>query len=334
MRRRTSAASRAVALAALIAPASIAGQAPGPGSAVLVRPPAEVSPPSSTPMATQPTSPAPSVPPPAPGPGPATTPPIGVPGRAGGPWLAIDPAAGTPPRPASTTASRPNRDWSPFDGIGPEIPGGPASPDSATIGEGPPVVVRPPLGGSPTATGIGPLVLSPSIAPPLSGRDDDGPTANPLLPPGPDRDRRGRDDEGRDGDGDGDGDDRVPRSRGDSTRTAADRGRPGLLGGVFGRLFGAAPPPPPTPASRFGGTDGSVTGLPGEPASEEAIRRDLERRIAAGAGDRLSSLEVLIVGPRVHIRAQATRFWQRRPLKRDLEAIPMPPGFRSSVEVR
>ncbi|RUL84323.1 hypothetical protein [Tautonia sociabilis] len=73
---------------------------------------------------------------------------------------------------------------------------------------------------------------------------------------------------------------------------------------------------------------------PEDPEAVAALRRALERRIVAGSGDRLAALEILIVGRRVHIRAQASRFWQRRALRRDLEAMPMPPGFQSTVEVR
>ena len=73
---------------------------------------------------------------------------------------------------------------------------------------------------------------------------------------------------------------------------------------------------------------------PGDPIAVDALRRGIERHIVARQGDRLSMLEVLIVGPRVHIRAQSARFWQRRDLRRDLESLPMPEGFRSTVEVR
>lgn len=84
------------------------------------------------------------------------------------------------------------------------------------------------------------------------------------------------------------------------------------------------------------GATGSAPGPDGrdDPIAVEAIRKDLERRIIAAAGDRIATLEVLIVDRRVHIRAQSSRIWQRRALRRDLEAIPMPPGFRPSVEVR
>jgi hypothetical protein len=115
-----------------------------------------------------------------------------------------------------------------------------------------------------------------------------------------------------------------------------------LLGGFFGRLLDRPASPMPTP-SRVDGAGGpasesaraaaSAAGRD-DPIAGEAIRSDLERRVIAAAGDRISTLEVLIVGRRVHIRAESARLWQRRALRRDLEAIPMPSGFRPSVEVR
>ena len=338
MRRSTSTTIRGTVLVLLLAPASGAQDPLGPGSGVFVRPPAEVGPPASSmsiPMAVHPAPPAPTVPPPSP------SIPIGMTSRPDGPMLAIDPTGLASPGRVPPSAPEPGRPVGPFQGILPAVSGDPAG--SSTI-EGPPSVqVRPPLGASSTAIdpetllGEGPLVLSPSIAPPLSAGDEAGPAANPLLPPGPGGDRRGRDEDEDDQDEDED-DDRERRSRRASSPTSPDRGRPGLFGGVLDRLFG--PPSPPQlasgrlPGNRGAGTAGHGIGIPDDPAFEEAIRRDLERRIAARAGDRISSVEVLIVGGRVHIRAEASRFWQRRPLKRDLEGIPMPSGFRSSVEVR
>ena len=108
-----------------------------------------------------------------------------------------------------------------------------------------------------------------------------------------------------------------------------------------------APPVPQRPLSRFGrflpspfstgrgdNDRSSVTVEPStDPASEAALKRRIERQIHDSLGDRVHEVEVRVVGPEVTIRAKATRFWQRRTVRRTLETLPGLAGYRHTVEI-
>jgi hypothetical protein len=164
----------------------------------------------------------------------------------------------------------------------------------------------------------------PTIAPPIGAGPIESEGRNPFLPPGPGREIA---DQGRSG---------GEEARSDRRRVARGsdpigRERPGLFGMMFGRLAGR-------PSPRSTGQPGPVAPAldldPSDPAAPEALKRQLERMIVQQEADRLSSVELLVVGPRVHIRAEAARPWQRMALRRGLERLPMPPGYHSTVEVR
>jgi hypothetical protein len=70
-----------------------------------------------------------------------------------------------------------------------------------------------------------------------------------------------------------------------------------------------------------------------DPAAEAAIKRRIENQIQQTVADRARSVEIRVSGRTVLIRAQAARFWQRRGLRRSLESMPMPAGYRSKVEM-
>jgi len=44
-------------------------------------------------------------------------------------------------------------------------------------------------------------------------------------------------------------------------------------------------------------------------------------------------IEVRVVGRNVAIRAEASRFWQRRSVKRTLESLPGLTGYRTTIDV-
>ncbi len=85
--------------------------------------------------------------------------------------------------------------------------------------------------------------------------------------------------------------------------------------------------------------DGSVSGISGEPslntdpAVEAALKRRIERQIRDSLGDRVSGVEVRVVGRDVTIRAHTTRFWQRRTVRRTLESLPGLAGYRATVDL-
>jgi hypothetical protein len=100
---------------------------------------------------------------------------------------------------------------------------------------------------------------------------------------------------------------------------------------MFGRILG--------PLGSGSGEDAlaprsSITVEPrSDPAAEAAIKRRIEKQIQQAVGDRARSVEIRVSGRTVLIRAQAARFWQRRGLRRSLETMPLPAGYRSKVEM-
>jgi hypothetical protein len=70
-----------------------------------------------------------------------------------------------------------------------------------------------------------------------------------------------------------------------------------------------------------------------DPAAEAAIRSRVQKQIQQAVGDRVRSVEVRVSGRNVLIRAQAARFWQRRGVRRSLETLAMPSGYRARVEI-
>lgn len=70
-----------------------------------------------------------------------------------------------------------------------------------------------------------------------------------------------------------------------------------------------------------------------DPATDDALKRRIERQARAIGGDRLRTLDVKVKGKRVLIRATANRFWQRRSLRNDLQTLQALAGLQSQVEV-
>jgi hypothetical protein len=70
-----------------------------------------------------------------------------------------------------------------------------------------------------------------------------------------------------------------------------------------------------------------------DPAAEAAVKRRVGKQIEQSLGDRVRSVEISVTGRTVLIRAQVPRFWQRRSVRRSLEAISLPTGYRSKVEI-
>ncbi len=70
-----------------------------------------------------------------------------------------------------------------------------------------------------------------------------------------------------------------------------------------------------------------------DPATDDALKRRIERQARAIGGDRLRTLDVKVKGKRVLIRATANRFWQRRGLRNDLQTLQALAGLQSQVDV-
>jgi hypothetical protein len=98
---------------------------------------------------------------------------------------------------------------------------------------------------------------------------------------------------------------------------------------ILGRFL-----PAPFAGGRDEGDRSTITIEPStDPAAEAALKRRIERQIHESLGDRVRDVEVRVVGRDVTIRARATRFWQRRTVRRTLETLPGLAGYRPTVEI-
>ena len=70
-----------------------------------------------------------------------------------------------------------------------------------------------------------------------------------------------------------------------------------------------------------------------DPASETALRRRVDHQIRDQLGDRIADLDVRIAGKTIVIRARATRFWQKRNVRRTLETLPTISGYQTRIEL-
>lgn len=107
--------------------------------------------------------------------------------------------------------------------------------------------------------------------------------------------------------------------------------------GLFGRLFGPPPAPLPPPREESRTAEKPRPRRDSDPDSapdpDILARRKIEKQIAATLGDRVRSVEVSVTGRNVEIRAQPTRFWLRRSVRRSLETLPAIQGYRARIEV-
>jgi hypothetical protein len=87
--------------------------------------------------------------------------------------------------------------------------------------------------------------------------------------------------------------------------------------------------PGPNTESRKRGNEES----PSEPKSDGEVKRKIERQIRENLGDRVRSVEVRVNGKNVLVVARASRFWQKRAVRRALETLPALSGYRAHVEL-
>lgn len=101
------------------------------------------------------------------------------------------------------------------------------------------------------------------------------------------------------------------------------------MGGLFGRFFeqGRTEPTRSTPRNEIKVERRS------DPAADTALRRRIENQIREQLGDKVSSAEVRVAGRNILIRARAARFWQKRSVRRTLEALPAISGRQAHIEL-
>jgi hypothetical protein len=110
---------------------------------------------------------------------------------------------------------------------------------------------------------------------------------------------------------------------------------------VLGRLFGLPPQAAPRNAPR--GVEGQERSEPrrapndyasaADPANDAAAKRRIERQVRDALGDKLRSVDIRVTGRNVLIVAKANRFWQKRGIRRTLEALPVLDGYRARFDV-
>ena len=104
--------------------------------------------------------------------------------------------------------------------------------------------------------------------------------------------------------------------------------------GMLGRLLGQPTAGPSRPGSRAIASEPKPERQPQPgPETDAAVKRKIEKQINDSLGDRVRSVEVRVSGRNVLIVAKATRFWQKRPIRRSLEALPVLSGYRARIEL-
>jgi hypothetical protein len=70
-----------------------------------------------------------------------------------------------------------------------------------------------------------------------------------------------------------------------------------------------------------------------EAVTDASVKRKIEKQIRDTLGDRVRSVEVRVSGRNILIVAQATRFWQKRTVRRALETLPALDGYRARIDL-
>ena len=98
---------------------------------------------------------------------------------------------------------------------------------------------------------------------------------------------------------------------------------------MLGRMLGST-----GSAENPGSPNSSITVEPrSDPAADAVVKRRVEKQIQQSLGDRVRSVEVRVSGRNSSSCAQAARFWQRRNLRRSLESLAPPAGYKVRVEI-
>src|SRR5271157_3878768 len=212
----------------------------------------------------------------------------------------------------SRPGTRPNRPR-PVAGTGAADSTAPTAPSTSGASLLPPIEELPPVGHDPALTGRSPIPLTLQSIPdePPAELGSERLPADRSAAPRPPRASSAR-----------------PMS--EPSAPAVSRPAPPLSSStMFGRLLG-----PSGSSDESAGSRSSITVEPrSDPAAEAAAKRRIEKQVQQAVGDRVRSVEVRVSGRSVVIRAQAARFWQRWGVRRSLETIPLPSGYRARVEM-
>jgi len=104
--------------------------------------------------------------------------------------------------------------------------------------------------------------------------------------------------------------------------------------GLLGRFFQPPAAPPRRDESRRSASNSrNKDASRPEPVTDALVKRQIERQIRDTLGDRVRSIEVRVSGRNVLIVAKASRFWQKRTVRRALETLPALAGYRARIEL-
>jgi hypothetical protein len=130
-----------------------------------------------------------------------------------------------------------------------------------------------------------------------------------------------------------------PRS-GDSNNdsppaSARPRPAPRLLPGMLGRILQPQQAQVRDRAESKSSGEKARSKAETEPEADTdlSVKRKIEKQIRESLGDRVRSVEVRVSGRNILIVAQATRFWQKRTVRRALETLPALDGFRARIDL-
>jgi len=212
----------------------------------------------------------------------------------------------------SRPGTRPNRPQ-PVAGTGAADSTAPAAPSISGASLLPPIEELPPADRDPALTGRTPIPLTLESIPdePPAELGSERLPADRSVAPRPPRASSAR-----------------PMSE-PSAPAASRPAPPRSSSSMFGRLLG-----PTGSGDEPAGPRSSITVEPrSDPSAEAAAKRRIEKQVQQAVGDRVRSVEIRVSGRSVVIRAQAARFWQRRGVRRSLETMPLPSGYRARVEM-
>jgi hypothetical protein len=126
----------------------------------------------------------------------------------------------------------------------------------------------------------------------------------------------------------------TPAPRDARESSSSSRPAPWRFPGLLGRILGQPPADPPrAPRGNSTSKTQRKDDSAGEPATDAAVKRRIEREIRDTLGDRVRSVEVRVSGRNVLVVARPTWFWQRRSVRRTLETLPALSGLRARIEL-
>ncbi len=117
---------------------------------------------------------------------------------------------------------------------------------------------------------------------------------------------------------------------------AGPRPAPWRMPGLLSRVLGKPPASTARDALRRGEStsQGKIKAKAKSETEPDAVtKRRIEQQIRTTLGDKVQSVEVRVSGRNVLIVAKATRFWQKRGVRRSLESLPALTGFRARIDL-